>query len=98
MQDGRILARERANDEAFTTLMTDISGKKVEELKDKESKVVYTDKDGNTTVCDMVRKPRDLAVDDKRKIEEKLREIDKKQEAIRLSDMAPDEKMKYSKS
>ena len=94
VQDGRILARERANDEAFTTLMTDISGKKVEELKDKESKVVYTDKDGNTTVCDMVRKPRDLAVDDKRKIEEKLREIDKKQEAIRLSDMAPDEKMK----
>lgn len=76
MVQGTRAVDERRYDEDVTELMNDKYSKVVNELKDRDSKIVYTDMDGNTFVADLEREPRDLKMSEKEDLMKELANLD----------------------
>lgn len=91
VQDGRVL--ENRNNRDMTRLMDDKTENEVENLSDNESKIVYTDLDGNTTVCDLTKEPRDLTMEKKDELKKELDKIDSQTELVKNdSEMSVEDK------
>ena len=69
----------------------------VENVKDMDSKVIYTDLDKHTFVADMVREPRDLRKEQKEDLDRKLNELKDEEEKIKNSDKPLEVKLKMLK-
>ena len=96
---GERVIDERRYDEDATNMMNDYrQSSVVENATDKDSKVFYTDIDGNTTVADLVARPKDLRRQDKDILAEKLNDLENKQKGILNStNLTADEKIEKFK-
>lgn len=59
----------------------------VESAEDEHDKLIYTDLDGNTTVCEMYREPRDMNCSDKEILQAEMQKLDSSTKQILTSDM-----------
>ena len=93
IQGSKVIDDRRYDEDGSKFMNNYRNSKVVENVKDMESKVLYTDMDGHTFVAEMIKEPRDLKPDQKIELDKKLDELMSKEEAIKKSDMPLDTKL-----
>ena len=88
MVQGEKAVDERKYDDYMNDYMNEHKGQKiVKETECEHDKVIYTDLDGNTTVCEIMKEPRDLGCSEKEVLQSEIEKLDKNAKQILNSDM-----------
>lgn len=91
---GERVIDERKNDEPGSSFMNEYRNSKlVEKVEDNESKIYYTDIDGQTHSAELKSTPHDLNFLEKEQLEKELAEIDSKEEQLKSADMPLEDKI-----
>ena len=91
-QNGKALSNT-SNDERYSQLMETYHGKEAKNLEnEKDSKIYYTDLDGNTYSEDIVRTPNDLTEIEKEEFKKQWEELERESDEVLNADIPAEEK------
>lgn len=83
MIQGEKVVENSRFDSDMTELMNDKTAGNVRTLEDRDSKLYYTDSEGNTVEYDLIASPKDLSMDEKQQVNTQMIEIEQELEAKR---------------
>lgn len=93
MVQGDNAVDKRENDDYMNDYMNEHKGeKKIYNTEDEHDKVSFTDIDGNTTVSEISKEPRDLSCTEKEQLQEELQKLEQNASQIMSSDMSLEQK------
>lgn len=88
MAQGENIVDNRTYDDYMTDFMNEHRGQKIiRSAEDEHDKISYTDLDGNTTVCEIMREPRDMNCSQKELLIAEMQKLDQNARTILNSDM-----------
>ena len=95
MAQGEKVINERKYDSYMNDYMNEHKDtKKVKTIEDEHDQLVYVDLDGNVTVCEIEKEPRDLTCSEKEFLQDEMRKLDDSTKKILNSDMPLEQKTK----
>ena len=88
MAQGEKVVDDRRYDDYMNDYMNEHKGqKRIKTIEDEHDKLIYTDLDGNTTICEITKEPRDLNCSDKELLQVEMEKLDNASAYILNSDM-----------